>query len=223
MDENELRDAMGRRFEQHGVVTPPISFWTDIRQKRRLFLAQVTVGILGSVALLGWAAGSVWPMLDAQPSAPAAVAGTDGDEGHVYAAAIEHALSNHPAESQGQVPEVNRMFILDGEVANAASPEVERDPESSFPAQVKEDLRNHFDETKISFLDQREDALSDDRSVDRGGIIVALGPITEDGEQAKVELNFFVNPESALWATYVLERTNSTWEVIGTEGPVISS
>jgi hypothetical protein len=55
------------------------------------------------------------------------------------------------------------------------------------------------------------------------GVLITLGPISGGNDEVTVPNSLFFACLGGQWLTYVLERSDSAWQVVGTKGPIAIS
>jgi len=190
------------------------------------------IGLLvGLVILLSACGGST----DVDPGSPLGPV-PDGDSGQtadqrsvaVYAAVIRRLVTKDHTFG-GEPSPFERVFVVDGVVKGAGNPQaggdVAREP---FPAGVKDGIaRALADLPDVEFVADRDSVIVGENEcghVKGGGVLISLGPVTERaGGRVTVANELFFACLGGQWLTYVLERSDGDWKVVGTKGPIAIS
>jgi len=143
----------------------------------------------------------------------------------VYAAVVRQLVTVDHTFGEGTSP-FRRIYIIGGVVEGAAQARVRRrGPDRPFTADVKKGmLRALADLPEVEFVANPARVLDERGGCTRvrsGGALISLGPISRrpDGK-ATVPTGLFFACLGGQWLTYVLERTDSGWRIVGTTGPV---
>ncbi|MDQ3669056.1 MAG: hypothetical protein M3377_02080 [Actinomycetota bacterium] len=96
-----------------------------------------------------------------------------------------------------------------------------------FAAQLKETVvRALADLPRVEFLSDPATVPVDEKTCPRvkgDGVLISLGPISKGDRRVTVATGLFVACLGGQWLTYVLERGDDEWRIVGTRGPVAIS
>lgn len=153
----------------------------------------------------------------------------------IYAAVIRQLVTKDHTFGGGD-PGFRTVYVIDGPVRPAANSGAQIDalaPDGPFPADVKAGLERRLtDLPPLEFVADRESVVVPDPKVPTdppftkvrdGGVLITLGPIPDGGDRVEVGANLWISALAGIWLTYVVERTESGWEVTGTTGPAAIS
>jgi hypothetical protein len=70
----------------------------------------------------------------------------------------------------------------------------------------------------VTFVRARASVIGDTGQVERGGVLVTLGPIAGTGKRAEVGASLWLGGKAARWLTYVVRRRGDVWRVTGETG-----
>jgi hypothetical protein len=140
----------------------------------------------------------------------------------IYATVIRH-MTSEPGQASG----FSVVFVLDRVVGNAADPDGPPEEGSAIPEERQAALsRAVADTAPLEFVPDRGSVtgpMAEGAMVENGGIFLTLGPIRGDGERVEVEASSYLGNLAGTWQTWVVQRYQNGWRVIGTAGPVAVS
>ena len=87
-------------------------------------------------------------------------------------------------------------------------------------------LRELADLPPVRFVDDPDSVIVGETScahVKGNGVLITLGPISGDTGRLTVPNRMFFACLGGQWLTYVLERSDGDWQVVGTKGPIAIS
>ena len=147
----------------------------------------------------------------------------------VYAAVIRRLVMEDHTFGMGPAP-FERVYVIDGVVDGAGDVYAEpKGPRKPFSPAVKRSIsRALADLPPVRFVSDREAVVvvgeTSCAHVKNGGALISLGPISKARQGAVTVGNeLFVACLAGQWLTYVLERREGTWRVVGTKGPIAVS
>lgn len=122
----------------------------------------------------------------------------------------------------GADPGFRAVYVLDGAVRGAGRPVwPPRKPRRTFSDEVKAGLAAALAELPpVIFVRTRASALAGSGQVERGGVLMTLGPIVGSGRRVEVGASLWLGGRAAGWLTYVVRRQGGAWRVTGMTGPI---
>ncbi|MFI7430303.1 hypothetical protein ACIBPB_25185 [Micromonospora sp. NPDC049836] len=194
---------------------------------RRKVVVVVVAGMLTGIA--GSAAGCARSAAGtAVTSSPVSVAPV-GDrpagatEAEVYAAVLRRYLGT-PAENSFPARTFKTVYVLDQAHPDAGDPRGKHERGTLLAPSIQQQVTASLAAVaQVTFIDDRN-AVTETKDgcaqVKDGGILITLGTVTGDGQQAQVPISGFVACLGATWLTYVVQnRPGTGWRVTGTTGP----
>jgi hypothetical protein len=144
----------------------------------------------------------------------------------VYAAVVRRLVTKDHTFGGAPSP-FRRVYIVDGVVPEAGYPAVPRETRQPFVVEVRDGIaRELADLPPIEFVSDPEAVIVDQNQCPRvkgKGVLISLGPISGSGRRVTVANGLFFACLGGQWLTYVLERVDGDWRVVGTKGPVAIS
>jgi hypothetical protein len=146
----------------------------------------------------------------------------------VYAAVVRQLVTKDHTFGGAPSP-FKRVYVVDGVVADASDPRMPAylNLARPFAAELKKTiLRMLADLPRVEFLSDPEAVIVDEKTCPRvkgDGVLISLGSISEGDRPVTVATGLFFACEGGQWLTYVLERSEAGWQVVGTRGPVAIS
>jgi hypothetical protein len=134
----------------------------------------------------------------------------DRDVGEIYGVVL-HQLTG--VDSSFEPGFLQRLLVVDHPVPLAGGPETGLSP--PFPSGVRQALQSSVD-LPVQFI-------SDEST--RGGLDAArvgLGSIRRSDDRVAVDAQLYVGDLGATSATYVLEKTERDWQIIGRSGGAVA-
>jgi hypothetical protein len=143
-------------------------------------------------------------------------------EAAIYAAVIRHMTSE-----QGQASGFSVIYVLDRLVGTAENPTETESEGTPIPEPQQTALTEAVSETgRLEFVSDRQSVIgpqAEGGMVQDGGILLTLGPIEGEGERVEVPASSYLANLAGTWQTWVVQRYQNGWRVIGTAGPVAVS
>jgi hypothetical protein len=143
----------------------------------------------------------------------------------IYAAVTRRLVTKDHTFGRSPSP-FKRIYIVDGVVAEAADPGIPREPRRPFVVAVKDGIaRQLADLREVQFVSDPEAVIEGQKCprAEGDGVLVSLGPISGTGRRVTVANGVFFSCLGGQWLTYVLERVDGDWRVVGTKGAVAVS
>ncbi len=189
--------------------------------------------LLAAVTLAFSACGSA-----PQDGRPPQASGNGGDRGRtaaaaertaaIYAAVVRQLITKDHTFGSGPPP-FKRVYIMDGVVPDASDPVTSAfsNPRERFSEELKSSIvRSVTELPPIEFVSDARDVVvnwDECPRVKAEGALISLGPISGGARRAAVPNGLFFACLGGQWLTYVVEREDGVWEVVGTKGPVAVS
>jgi hypothetical protein len=140
----------------------------------------------------------------------------------IYAAVIRH-MTSEPGQASG-FPVIYLLDRLVGTTENPTDTDGEGTP---IPERQQAALAEAVAETgRLEFVADRQSVIGPQDGggmVQEGGILLTLGPIAGEGDRVEVPASSYLANLAATWQTWVVQRYQDGWRVIGTAGPVAVS
>jgi hypothetical protein len=146
----------------------------------------------------------------------------------IYSAVVRQLVTKDHTFGGAPSP-FKRVYVVDGAVADASDPRMPAylDVAGPFATELKETvLRALADLPRVEFLSDPETVIVDEKTcprVEGDGVLISLGPISTGDRPVAVATGLFFACEGGQWLTYVLERAEEKWRIVGTRGPVAIS
>lgn len=140
----------------------------------------------------------------------------------IYATVIRHMTSE-----QGQASGFPVIFVLDRLVGTSENPTDTEGEGTPIPERQQSALSEAVADTgRLEFVADRQSVIGPQDQggmVQEGGILLTLGPIEGGGDRVEVPASSYLANLAATWQTWVVQRYQNRWRVIGTAGPVAVS
>jgi hypothetical protein len=187
------------------------------------------IGVLGGLVIALSACGGSTGEDPGVPLGPTPDAGRERTERtvDVYGAVIRQLVTKDHTFG-GEPSPFERVYVVDGVVADVGVGAPSDLPRERFPAAVKEGLvRALADLPDVEFVADPDSVIVEKNQcgqVKGGGALISLGPIKgRGGHRVTVANGLFFACLGGQWLTYVLEPAEPGWRVVGTTGPVAVS
>jgi hypothetical protein len=140
----------------------------------------------------------------------------------IYAAVVEHMVTE-----EGQPSGFPVVYVLDHSVERASDPDGGGGVIRDFPAEIRAGIQESLEGVApVEFIPGRDAVIGPEEqgsTVEGGGILLTLGPITGEGDRVEVPASSYLGNLAATWQTWIVERSSAGWRVTGTTGPVAIS
>ncbi|MGH3042610.1 MAG: hypothetical protein ACRDNG_12895 [Gaiellaceae bacterium] len=146
----------------------------------------------------------------------------------VYSAVVRQLVTKDHTFGAEESP-FDRVFIVDGVSDEAgelprSSPRVILQP---FSPDVRAGIaRELVDLPPVEFVSDPDSVVTGKKQcahVKGNGVLITLGPISDDEHSVTVSNSLFFACLGGQWLTYELERADGDWRVVGTKGPIAIS
>jgi ABC-2 type transport system permease protein len=142
------------------------------------------------------------------------------DEVAIYAAVVRQLYTvDH---TFGEPPNFSFVFLVQATDDSVGDPDAPRAGSQVLRESVRKGVVKALSDLPAEFgwISERGEApLNEDFSVVDGGAVFTLGNIhAQPGDSALVSASLYIGPEGALGKTYVLERVDGVWQVMGDTG-----
>jgi len=170
------------------------------------------------VALIAGCARSPRPETTSAADWPAGV-----KEAEVYEQVLRRYLGT-PEENSFPGTTFTTVYVLDHAHSDAANPTGGQGSSVPIPPNTRAHIISALAQVgTVTFIADRTSVLDTSNrcaKVRNGGILITLGTVGGDDNEAKVGIGGFVACLGATWLTYVLRNDAGTgWKVTGTTGP----
>jgi hypothetical protein len=190
------------------------------RQRRRLIgwgagLGVMAVSLVTAGLVAPAATGTVLPGVTVTGAASAS-SRPEVPEAGAYAAAVA-ALADQVRSGGPQWPV---LYVMDHTCANVVTPTQNDCDPQALPALLRDNLVAALSSyAPVRFVADRSEVTDPDLTIVNGGVLVTLGRIQLQGEQALVPVSVQRNGLNGQGATYQVTRHGDTWQAGDTVGP----
>ncbi|WP_117215255.1 hypothetical protein [Allorhizocola rhizosphaerae] len=144
-------------------------------------------------------------------------------EAEVYVAVLRRYVTA-PQENSLPANTFKVVYVLDTAHPGTADPMATAGAGVPIPPETQARVASTLKDLNVKFIADRDSVL--DRGdgcaqVKDGGVLITLGPVDGDDNEAKVGINGYIACLGATWLTYVVRNEGGAgWAVTGTTGPM---